>query len=397
MVNNSQRPGISVLLLVLITTGLLVSCGGDSSPSVTTLPTTALSATSPSVPTPVTVIPVSATPVPPTASLAATPKVAVPTATLLPATVTVVIPTATIIPATTAATLPNERVYIVNQGSLDVSVVEPTTARTIATIPVGKGPHHAALSPDGLVLWVINTDDSTASIIDTAQLKIKATVKVGRSPHAVVFRPNGAEIWLANVADREIGVYNPTTGVKIGQVALPFNPAHLDFAPDGQLWAIQQLGPQVAIIEPDSRSIVRRVSVGDKLNLVAFAAGKAWLADEGTRPGVWAVDLATLTITNAVIAPIKPIQPVAVKVAGAEQVWVTDRGQDNLLILDATNGKLLDEVATNGVSFHAHLSRDGKNIYVTEEATNNLIVIDVATRQVKARIAVGRQPDDIAL
>jgi YVTN family beta-propeller protein len=343
------------------------------------------------------------TSIPATATVAPTfAPTAVPTSTAIPptplptlaVTATLAPPTATALPSPTPNPPKVVKAFTVNQGSKDVTAVDIESGTVLGKVSVGNGPHHNALSPDGSILWVINTDDSSASLIDPVNLTVKSTVKVGRSPHAVVFKPDGTEVWLANIEDSAVGIYNPQDGAKLGEVKLPFRPAHLDFAPDGQLWAVQQLGPLVAMIDPNNRKINTQFSVGEKLNLVTFAEGKAWLTDEGTRAGVWGVNLASLQPTDFVAGIAKPIHPLAVK--NGTEVWVTDRAQAKLFVVEAKTGKVLETIATQGVSFHARLSRDGKKVLVTEEAANNLLVIDVATRQILKRVAVGILPDDIA-
>lgn len=53
----------------------------------------------------------------------------------------------------------------------------------IKTIPVGVGPRHTSISPDGLEAYVTNEFDDTVSVIDPATMRVIATIKVGMMPH----------------------------------------------------------------------------------------------------------------------------------------------------------------------------------------------------------------------
>src|SRR5690242_2448045 len=54
--------------------------------------------------------------------------------------------------ATSAA--PPVRVYVTNEASGDISVIDPATQSVIATVKVGKRPRGLKVSPDGTMLYV---------------------------------------------------------------------------------------------------------------------------------------------------------------------------------------------------------------------------------------------------
>ena len=91
-------------------------------------------------------------------------------------------------------TTPDGRqVYVANQGSSTqpdnrVSVVDPTTRKTLATITTGKGAHGVAVSSDGAYVFVSNIEDSTLSVIDATTRRVVATYRVGAGPNGVSFR-----------------------------------------------------------------------------------------------------------------------------------------------------------------------------------------------------------------
>jgi YVTN family beta-propeller protein len=83
-------------------------------------------------------------------------------------------------------------VYVANQGSSQhpgdtVSVVDPATAKVVATLKTGQGAHGVASSTDGAYVFVTNIESGTLSVIETATRKVVATHQVGAGPNGVTF------------------------------------------------------------------------------------------------------------------------------------------------------------------------------------------------------------------
>jgi YVTN family beta-propeller protein len=68
------------------------------------------------------------------------------------------------------------RLYVVNAGSNDVSVVDLTTGTGIAHIEVGSNPRGIVVSPDGSRAYVNNTLDGTVSVIDLTTHQVTGVI-----------------------------------------------------------------------------------------------------------------------------------------------------------------------------------------------------------------------------
>ena len=58
------------------------------------------------------------------------------------------------------------RVYVVNYGSSDVTVIDGAANRPIATIPVGLWPQQSRSTPAPTPIYVVNTHADSVSVID---------------------------------------------------------------------------------------------------------------------------------------------------------------------------------------------------------------------------------------
>src|SRR2546427_11932989 len=84
------------------------------------------------------------------------------------------------------------RVFVTNEKSDDVTVIDATTRKVVTTIPVGKRPRGVAVSPDGRRVYVTNSNSDSLSVIDTKSLAVLRTVPAGPPPQGVALHPAGA-------------------------------------------------------------------------------------------------------------------------------------------------------------------------------------------------------------
>lgn len=97
------------------------------------------------------------------------------------------------------AAAPNgTRVYVANQNSGNVSVINTATNTVIATVPVGIGPSGVAITPDGTRAYVTNQGSDSVSVINTTNNTVIATIPVGDAPIALAITPDGTRVYVAN-------------------------------------------------------------------------------------------------------------------------------------------------------------------------------------------------------
>ena len=97
-------------------------------------------------------------------------------------------------PFALAANPTNSRIYVANQGSGSVSVIEGTTV--VATIPVGQYPAAVAVNPANGYVYVANSGSHTVSIIH--DLTVVQTVPVGYVPGDIAVNPANGRVYVVN-------------------------------------------------------------------------------------------------------------------------------------------------------------------------------------------------------
>jgi YVTN family beta-propeller protein len=110
--------------------------------------------------------------------------------------------------------------------------------------------------------------------------------------------------------------------------------------------------------------------------------------------GVAVVDTATLKQTR-LISGVSDPERVEITPDG-KTLFVTNEDSARLTILDVARGKALAHIAVGREPEGVRLAPDGRWLIVTSENDDNIAVIDVRARKLVHTIAVGKRPRDVA-
>ncbi|MBO0860231.1 MAG: beta-propeller fold lactonase family protein, partial [Chloracidobacterium sp.] len=98
------------------------------------------------------------------------------------------------------------RVYVSNWGSRSVAVIDAANNQVVSNIQVGDHPNDLELTRDGKTLYVANANSNTVSVVDTAQMKEIEAIStalhpkspIGSTPNAVALSPDEKTLYIAN-------------------------------------------------------------------------------------------------------------------------------------------------------------------------------------------------------
>jgi YVTN family beta-propeller protein len=137
-------------------------------------------------------------------------------AAINPDSLSVISLSAGVIPCAIAVNPQANQLYVANYGDNSASVIDATTGRKIATVPVGRHPKAIAFDAKRNLIYVANTGDGTVTVIDTASNSVVATLPAGKNPYALAVVPGSSSLYVANEADD-----NPSTVVDVAAIQKP--------------------------------------------------------------------------------------------------------------------------------------------------------------------------------
>jgi len=76
--------------------------------------------------------------------------------------------------------------------------------------------------------------------------------------------------------------------------------------------------------------------------------------------------------------------------AGAYEVWVTNQQTNKVQVLDGASLQVVDEISAGEKPHNLTFSKDGKRVYVANLRSNGVTVIDAAAKKTVATISAGK-------
>ncbi len=232
----------------------------------------------------------------------------------------------------------NGRVFVANQGSDTVSMIDPQMLAVTATLKVDARPVGVALSPDENVLAVAELGADSVRLIDAANLETTALIVVADRPHGLAFTPDGQRLLVSHLLSGQVTVIPLSSDD-------PFTIA---------TWANVAPAPAVIANADGTRAYLPQT--------MAHGLGLNTQFDNSVFPKVSVLDLS------------------AAEHLSAEHISLPEADQPV------------------GLPWDAALSYSGDEIWVVNSASNDVSVIDIRTPDRPARVAhipVGHNPRGI--
>jgi YVTN family beta-propeller protein len=174
------------------------------------------------------------------------------------------------------------KVYVADEESSTVSVIDAASFKKIGSIKVGQGPHNVQVTSDGKLLWVTNNGEPAEAttkmspkempksehgamagsgavwVIDTATDKVITKVPVGMHPANVVVAQDGRRAYVTNGGDNSVSVVDTSTQQVVETIAVGTFPHGIRISPDGrQAWVANLKGGTVSVIDTQTKKTDR--------------------------------------------------------------------------------------------------------------------------------------------
>ena len=247
------------------------------------------------------------------------------------------------------------RVFVANSNSNNVSVIDAKSLQVIDTLPAGIDPEGITLDRSGR-LYAVNENDSAVTVIDVSKREIVKRLEVGTEPETAVLSPDGRWVVVSNETSNEIHLIDTTSATIVGKVSVPRNPRGMRFTADSrQLYVASEQAHVISVIDVEKREVVKSAPTGGErpVDIVISPDGARLYVSHGASADVRVFETATW-------------KPVATIPVGPRAWWMAP-------------------------------TPDGRFLYVTVGRANEVVVIDTNSNSVAARIAAGQLPWGVAV
>jgi len=180
--------------------------------------------------------------------------------------------------------LKDGRLLVTTEGTRELAVVDPKTAKVVKRISTNRDVSHmVASSPDGKRAWVSSIAGGSVTVIDLAEGKIVTDIPTGKGAEGVAVTPDGREVWVANRSANTLSVIDSASLKVVATIEAGEFPIRVKFTPDGQRAIVAFTGSgDVGVFDRGKRTLVKRIPLGR--NAVAGMESRVFQKTFGSSP-----------------------------------------------------------------------------------------------------------------
>jgi YVTN family beta-propeller protein len=322
----------------------------------------------------------------------------------------------------------NFEVYVSNEKSGDVTVINGSDNRVLATIPVGKRPRGIHAGPDGKTVYVAlsgtpiaappqldakgnpifqkskdDDDDESAKadksadaigVVDVATKKLRGKISAGSDPEEFSLSKDGTKLYVSNEDVKTASVIDIASGKVEHIVAVGQEPEGVATAPDGKRFYVTcEAGGDVYAIDTAGYTPVGHFKVNVRPRSMDFSpgAGVGFIPSESTGE-LNVIDTVNLKVLKIIALP-PGSRPMSVKVsANGRKVYVSNGRAGTISVLDSRTYELLNTIKVGVRPWGIALSPDGKFLYAANGPSDDVSVVDLNANKEIARVKAGSSP-----
>lgn len=177
-------------------------------------------------------------------------------------------------PSGIAFTRNGAHALIGKRSSDDVSVVD-TTTYSVTTVSVESQPVSVVTHPYRPVAYVIHRlFEGIVSVIDTDHWAVIDSIDVGRDPHFATISRDGLKLYVSNLNDSSVSVVDTTTNSEIAIVNIGSMVRDLDISPDGKTLYVTTNNNQIVLVNTVSNTIQQTISFDAAASFITPWAAK---------------------------------------------------------------------------------------------------------------------------
>jgi YVTN family beta-propeller protein len=260
---------------------------------------------------------------------------------------------------------------VLNKSEHTASLIDPESGKTLAKLPVGRGPHEVIVSLDGRTAYVSNfgpygicpagdtmckTPGNTITVLDLTERKVKATYNYGSNTgqHGSVISRDSKYVWVTSETPQSLLEIDAVTGKILNQ------------------WMTKQERSHLVVVTPDEKKFYVSNTVSGSVSVIERATGAVNVISIG-----------------------KGAEAITISPDGRE-VWVGMPFDNKIAVISTAKDELVEMLESGGKQpQRIRFTPDGKEVWVSHVAGDTLTVIDAKSRKVVANVGVGKRPQGI--
>lgn len=305
------------------------------------------------------------------------------------------------------------RIYVTNEISGDLSIIDSTKMEVVSTVALGKRPRGIHASPDGRTIYVAlsgsppappGVDESTLpppdknadgiGVFDVAQGKMVRMLKGGSDPENFDVSADGKTIYVSNEDASGVSFIDIAAGQITKTIKTGDEPEGVKLSPDGDIYSTAEADGTVSVLDP-AGTLVKTFKVGRRpRNIVFMPNGKRAYVNAENDGAIFLLD----TEKNEMLQKIELGTPGEVKPMGLAfsldfaKLYVTTGRAHKVFVVDTGTNQATGSFEVGQRPWGLGLSPDGKTLFTANGPSNDVSVVDLGTQTVTKKIKTSGGP-----
>lgn len=238
------------------------------------------------------------------------------------------------------------KLYVANQFSNTISVIDTEKSEVEENIDVGNSPYDVDVNPFSNRIYASNRESNTVSVIDGFTNKVLTELHVGDSPVGIGINLATNWIYVANFDSKTISKIDPIDNKVKGSFNYASSPYDIIVNPHTNKLYVSDFGKNsVLVLDGNNDTLVSTISVGSK-------------------PSVLGINILTNTI------------------------YVSNFGSDSVSVINGTSNKIETNIKVGDNPVGIAVNPRTNKIYVNNLADYSISVINGTTNKVIENISL---------
>jgi YVTN family beta-propeller protein len=322
------------------------------------------------------------------------------------------------------------QVWVTNERSGDVTVINGSDFSVAATIAVGKRPRGIHVSPDGKLVYVAlsgtpieappqidakgnpvfqrkkDDDDENADksadgigVLDVATHKLHAKLNAGSDPEEFALSKDGRRIYISNEDTKSASVINIASGKLEHIVPVGQEPEGVTTTPDGkQFYVTCEAGGDIYVVDAAAYSSIAHFKVNGRPRSVAFLSdGSVGFIPSESAGELNIVDSINAKVRKTIALPAGSRPMKAILSPDQTRLYLSNGRAGTISVFDSHSYQLLDTIKVGARPWGIGISPDGKLLFSANGPSNDVSVVDLKTNKEIARVKAGSSPWGVAV
>ena len=268
----------------------------------------------------------------------------------------------------------SNRIYSSNRDSNSISVIDGFTNKELTEIPVGKSPLGIGINLATSWIYVANLNSGTITVIDAIDNHIIKSLKFASLPYDIVINPHKNKVYISDLGKNSVLVLDGNNNTLVSTIPVGSKPSALAInTQTNTIYVSNFLNQSVSVINGTSSKLETNIKVRD--NPVGIAVNPR---------------------TNKIY--VNNLADNSVSVINGETNKVTENiSLEPAIIASGINNPFIDiplKVTFPLIASKLTVDPNTNFTYVTNTRTNGIMTIDGKTDKIIAKIFINIKPEN---